>query len=148
MLRASLRVTNYDVSAQATRQQMRTFVCRQCHVECYFKGPEKRLQYPWGKGLTPDSILAHHDSTGTSPGRTRSVARGRSRRRTQWGFTPDQEAARILAKSIDLTRRGQIALRGQNPPPVTNPGLEASGSRAESLSGTRLAALAAAQTAW
>ena len=52
------------MNAQATRQEMRTFVCGQCHVEYYFKGPEKRLEYPWGKGLTADSILAYHDSTG------------------------------------------------------------------------------------
>ena len=30
----------------ATRQEMRSFVCGQCHVEYYFKGPEKRLTYP------------------------------------------------------------------------------------------------------
>jgi nitrite reductase (cytochrome c-552) len=37
------------------------------------------------------------------------------------GFHADQEAARVLAKSIDYSRRGQMALRGQEPPPVTNP---------------------------
>ena len=26
-----------------TRQEMRSFVCGQCHVEYYFKGPEKTL---------------------------------------------------------------------------------------------------------
>jgi nitrite reductase (cytochrome c-552) len=64
LLKASQGVAGYDVNADATRQEMRTFVCGQCHVEYYFKGPEKRLQYPWGKGLTADSILAYHDSTG------------------------------------------------------------------------------------
>ena len=64
MLRASQGVRNYDVNAQATRQEMRAFVCGQCHVEYYFKGKEKRLEYPWGKGLSVDSILAYHDSTG------------------------------------------------------------------------------------
>ncbi|HET9452982.1 MAG TPA: ammonia-forming cytochrome c nitrite reductase subunit c552 [Gemmatimonadaceae bacterium] len=57
-------VANYDVNAQATRQEMRTFVCGQCHVEYYFKGPGKTLEYPWGKGLSADSILAYHDATG------------------------------------------------------------------------------------
>ena len=37
------------------------------------------------------------------------------------GFHADQEAARVLAKSIDYSRRGQMALRGAEPPPVTNP---------------------------
>jgi nitrite reductase (cytochrome c-552) len=43
---------------------MRTFVCAQCHVEYYFKGPEKRLTYPWFKGLKADEILAYYDETG------------------------------------------------------------------------------------
>ena len=30
---------------------MRAYVCGQCHVEYYFKGPEKRLTFPWAKGL-------------------------------------------------------------------------------------------------
>jgi len=33
-------------------------------VEYYFKGPEKRLVYPWGKGLKADEILAYYDETG------------------------------------------------------------------------------------
>ena len=64
MLKASQGTRDYDVNRDATRQEMRTFVCGQCHVEYYFKGKEKRLEYPWGKGLRADSILAYHDSTG------------------------------------------------------------------------------------
>src|SRR5262245_51148717 len=63
-LKASQGVKNYDVNAQATRQEMRTFVCGQCHVEYYFRGPAKRLVYPWAKGLKVDSIMAYYDSTG------------------------------------------------------------------------------------
>jgi nitrite reductase (cytochrome c-552) len=63
-LKASQGVANYDVNAQASRQEMRTFVCGQCHVEYYFRGPEKRLVYPWAKGLKVDSILAYYDSVG------------------------------------------------------------------------------------
>jgi nitrite reductase (cytochrome c-552) len=223
---------------------MRTFVCGQCHVEYYFKGPEKRLEYPWGKGLTADSILAYHDSTGhkdwvhrtsgapvlkaqhpefelynqgiharsgvacadchmpykregamkVSDHHVRSpvlnlnracqtchrwseeelkarvetiqdrtfemrnmaidavlqlsneiaaqvkrdstvptikVARDYQRKaqfladfieaENSMGFHADQEAARVLAKSIDYSRRGQMALRGAEPPPVTDP---------------------------
>ena len=237
-------VPDYDVNRDATRQEMRTFVCGQCHVEYYFKGAEKRLTYPWGKGLTADSILAFHDSTGhrdwvhavsganalkaqhpefelynqgiharsgvacadchmpykregamkisdhhvqspvlnlnracqtchrwsedelrqrvttiqdrtfemrnmaidaslqlareiaaqvarDSTAATISKARDYHRKaqfladfieaENSMGFHADQEAARILAKSIDLSRRGQMALRGQEPPPVTNP---------------------------
>jgi nitrite reductase (cytochrome c-552) len=63
-LRASQGIANYDVNASASRQEMRTFVCGQCHVEYYFRGTEKRLVYPWAKGLTVDSIMAYYDSTG------------------------------------------------------------------------------------
>jgi nitrite reductase (cytochrome c-552) len=64
VLRASQGVRDYDVNANATRQEMRTFVCGQCHVEYYFQGPEKRLVYPWAKGLTADSILAYYEANG------------------------------------------------------------------------------------
>jgi nitrite reductase (cytochrome c-552) len=244
-LKASQGVADYDVNAQATRQEMRAFVCGQCHVEYYFKGPEKRLVYPWGKGLTADSILAYHDSTGhkdfvhkisgapvlkaqhpefelynqgiharsgvacadchmpykregamkisdhhvrspvlnlnracqtchrwtedelrarveTIQDRTfemrnmaidavlqlakeiaaqvardstvPTIAKARDyQRKAQFladfieaensmGFHADQEAARVLAKSIDYSRRGQMTLRGAEPPPVTVPG--------------------------
>jgi nitrite reductase (cytochrome c-552) len=62
--KAAQGVKDFDVNRDASRQEMRTFVCGQCHVEYYFKGPQKTLEYPWGKGLTADSILAFHDSTG------------------------------------------------------------------------------------
>ncbi len=60
-LKASQGVADYDVNRDATRQEMRTFVCGQCHVEYYFKGSEKRLTYPWAKGLQADSILSYYE---------------------------------------------------------------------------------------
>ena len=60
-LKASQGIPNYDVNKMATRQEMRSFVCGQCHVEYYFKGAEKRLVYPWAKGLKVDDILAYYD---------------------------------------------------------------------------------------
>jgi len=63
-LRASEGVQNYDPNTMATRQEMRAFVCGQCHVEYYFKGPEKRLVYPWAKGLNADNILAYYEEIG------------------------------------------------------------------------------------
>jgi nitrite reductase (cytochrome c-552) len=55
---------DYDVNRDATRQEMRTFVCGQCHVEYYFQGPDKQLTYPWSRGLRVDSIYSYYDSTG------------------------------------------------------------------------------------
>ncbi len=54
-------IQNYDVNKMATRQEMRTYVCGQCHVEYYFQGPEKLLVYPWKKGLVIDSIMAYYE---------------------------------------------------------------------------------------
>lgn len=60
-LMASRGIKDYDVNKMATRQEMRSFVCGQCHVEYYFKGKEKRLVYPWAKGLNIDNIMAYYD---------------------------------------------------------------------------------------
>jgi nitrite reductase (cytochrome c-552) len=57
-------VNDYDVNTMATRQEMRGFVCGQCHVEYYFKGPEKRLTYPWAKGLKVDQIYEYYREAG------------------------------------------------------------------------------------
>ncbi len=62
-LKAAQGIQDYDVNTMATRQEMRTYVCGQCHVEYYFQGPEKRLVYPWAKGLQVDNILAYYDET-------------------------------------------------------------------------------------
>jgi nitrite reductase (cytochrome c-552) len=61
-LKASTGLQNYDVNRDATRQEMRSFVCGQCHLEYYFKGPEKRLVYPWANGLKVEQILAYYDA--------------------------------------------------------------------------------------
>jgi nitrite reductase (cytochrome c-552) len=55
---------DYDVNRDATRQEMRAYVCGQCHVEYYFKGTEKRLTYPWDKGLRADQILSYYEENG------------------------------------------------------------------------------------
>lgn len=62
--KATQNVHNYDVNKMATRQEMRTFVCAQCHVEYFFKGPEKRLTFPWDKGLKADQILEVYRENG------------------------------------------------------------------------------------
>jgi len=54
-------VENYDPNTMATRQEMRSFVCGQCHVEYYFAGEHKLLTYPWSKGLKVEQIEAYYD---------------------------------------------------------------------------------------
>jgi nitrite reductase (cytochrome c-552) len=60
-LKASEGIENYDVNESASRQEMRTFVCGQCHDEYYFQGEEKRLVFPWSKGLKVENIMAYYD---------------------------------------------------------------------------------------
>ncbi|MBI2175026.1 MAG: ammonia-forming cytochrome c nitrite reductase subunit c552, partial [Candidatus Omnitrophica bacterium] len=64
LIKAKEGISNYDPNKMATRQEMRTFVCGQCHVEYYFKGPEKLLTYPWHKGLKMEQIEAYYDEVG------------------------------------------------------------------------------------
>ena len=61
---ASQGVENYDVNRDATRQQMRTFSCAQCHVEYYFAGPDTQLVYPWHYGLKVEEIERYYDDIG------------------------------------------------------------------------------------
>lgn len=63
-LKAAEGVADYDVNTMATRQEMRAFVCGQCHVEYYFRGTEKRLTYPWANGLRADQILSYYQASG------------------------------------------------------------------------------------
>jgi nitrite reductase (cytochrome c-552) len=51
---------------QASRQEMRTYVCAQCHVEYYFAGEDKVLTFPWSEGLTVDDMDRYYDLVGFS----------------------------------------------------------------------------------
>ncbi len=56
----AMQARGIDVG-QATRQEMRTYVCAQCHVEYYFAGDNKVLTFPWTNGLSVDNIDAYYD---------------------------------------------------------------------------------------
>ena len=45
----------YDPNRDATRQEMRSYVCGQCHVE-YYCGPKTTLFFPWNNGLKVEEI--------------------------------------------------------------------------------------------
>jgi nitrite reductase (cytochrome c-552) len=49
---------------KATRQEMRSYVCGQCHVEYYFAGENKVLTFPWDNGYTINDIEAYYDEVG------------------------------------------------------------------------------------
>ncbi|MGL4554075.1 MAG: ammonia-forming cytochrome c nitrite reductase subunit c552 [Gemmataceae bacterium] len=59
--RKGKRDKDYDPNALATRQEMRSFVCGQCHVEYYFKPEGKVVTYPWHKGLKVEQIESYYD---------------------------------------------------------------------------------------
>lgn len=44
-----------------SRQEMRSLVCAQCHVEYYFKGENKAVTFPWDKGFSADEMEAYFD---------------------------------------------------------------------------------------
>ena len=60
-LKAHEGIPDYDVNRDATRQEMRSFVCGQCHVE-YYCGPKTTLFYPWINGLKVEEIESYYDS--------------------------------------------------------------------------------------
>jgi nitrite reductase (cytochrome c-552) len=63
------RKAPFDPNRDATRGEMRSFVCGQCHVE-YYCSSKMPLTFPWRKGLTADQIEADWNST-TFPDGTR-----------------------------------------------------------------------------
>jgi nitrite reductase (cytochrome c-552) len=44
-----------------TRQEMRTVVCANCHVEYYMVGDNKILNFPWANGTKIDEIIKYYD---------------------------------------------------------------------------------------
>ena len=62
--KASQGVADFDVNKQASAQEMRSYVCGQCHVEYYFKGDAKRLTFPWSKGLKAEDMYAYYTEVG------------------------------------------------------------------------------------
>ncbi len=45
-----------------TRQEMRSIVCANCHVEYYFKGDGKYLTFPWAGGTSIEAIEEYYNN--------------------------------------------------------------------------------------
>lgn len=52
----------YDPNALASRTEMRSFVCGQCHVE-YYCSSKMPLEFPWSNGLRAGDIEKHWNGT-------------------------------------------------------------------------------------
>jgi nitrite reductase (cytochrome c-552) len=59
----AMEARGIDLS-KATRQEMRSYVCGQCHVEYYFAGENKLLTFPWTNGLTIEDIQDYYTEVG------------------------------------------------------------------------------------
>ncbi len=49
-----------DVS-KASREDMRSYVCGQCHSEYYFEPKSKKVVFPWDKGYLPEQMYAYYE---------------------------------------------------------------------------------------
>jgi nitrite reductase (cytochrome c-552) len=58
--RRSDRSKPYDANRDASRQELRSMVCGQCHVE-YYCGAKATLFFPWDKGLKVEQIEQYYD---------------------------------------------------------------------------------------
>lgn len=58
--KASQGIADYDVNRDASRQELRSYVCGQCHVEYYFAKPNNEVTYPWHNGLKVEEIEAYY----------------------------------------------------------------------------------------
>ena len=47
-----------------SRQEMRSLVCANCHVEYYFKGDGKYLTFPWDNGTKVEEIISYYEEAG------------------------------------------------------------------------------------
>ena len=62
--KASQGIDDYDVNRDASRQEMRSFACAQCHATYYFQEETRELIFPWSQGVRADEILEHYQLTG------------------------------------------------------------------------------------
>jgi nitrite reductase (cytochrome c-552) len=58
--RTGSRAEPYDPNGLASRQEMRSLLCAQCHVE-YYCGPKTTLFYPWNNGLKAEEMEAYYN---------------------------------------------------------------------------------------
>lgn len=60
--RKSKRASPYDPNVHASRQEMRSYVCGQCHVE-YYCANKMTLTFPWSNGLKMEDLEKEWETT-------------------------------------------------------------------------------------
>ena len=48
---------------KASREEMRNYVCAQCHSEYYFEPGTTRVVFPWDKGFKPEEMYSYYSET-------------------------------------------------------------------------------------
>ncbi|MFE8703352.1 ammonia-forming cytochrome c nitrite reductase subunit c552 [Cytobacillus sp. FJAT-54145] len=56
-----------DVS-NPTKNEMRSFVCGQCHVEYYFAPENGEVTFPWAEGFKPEEMYEYYDTIAKDTG--------------------------------------------------------------------------------
>ena len=54
--------------SQATQNDMRSYVCAQCHVEYYFDAENNEVTFPWDNGLRVEDIFEYKQTTAKDQG--------------------------------------------------------------------------------
>ena len=63
-----------DIS-KATKNDMRNYVCAQCHVEYHFAAENSEVTFPWNNGFKPEEMYEYYETTaGTWPEPSSEVA--------------------------------------------------------------------------
>lgn len=63
----ALASTGVDV-ANATKNDMRNYVCAQCHVEYYFAPSNSEVTFPWAKGYKPEEMYEYYNTVAKEQG--------------------------------------------------------------------------------
>jgi nitrite reductase (cytochrome c-552) len=58
---AFVKALPFIARGHPSTEQMRSYVCAQCHAQYYLAGPQRVVTYPWSKGLKIEEIEACYD---------------------------------------------------------------------------------------
>ncbi|UCZ55378.1 ammonia-forming cytochrome c nitrite reductase subunit c552 [Bacillus shivajii] len=53
---------------EASKNDMRTYVCAQCHVEYYFEPENQKVTFPWDNGLKPEDMFEYKENQAIEQG--------------------------------------------------------------------------------
>lgn len=63
----AMEAQGIDIS-NPTKNEMRTYVCAQCHVEYYFESTKGEVVFPWNNGFKPEDMYEYYETTAKDAG--------------------------------------------------------------------------------